>query len=798
MKIRTKSLFSMAIFAAIFIIFCGLLISASGQLRHDREQYDLAQTILTNAYDLSVLSNDYIIHDGDRQLAQWDATYEDLTGEISGLSPVSPEEQQLVTNIQQNMVSLNEVFRQVVSTRNAAGSSNVISPEFISLSWSRISVQEQGIISDALQIAEINHERYHGIQDTFMVLVFILVGFLLVFGFIVFFGVTRRVIRSVSDLREGTNRIGAGDLDYRIEEIGQDELGELAGNFNRMVENLQRVTATKADLEQEIVARTAAEEALRKKATDLEASYEEIAASEEEIRAVNEELIRQQQALAASEARYRTLAESAKEFIFVCDPAGTVSYINTFGAAAFGLTPADFTGKKLVELFPPEVAREQGRLLSRVAETKQSIFTEFRIPVRNRVVLMDLQLVPLGAEGGAIRSIMGVARDITERKQAEESVRQTTEYLQKLLNYASIPIIVWNPDFRITRFNHAFEHLTGYTEQEVLERHLELLFPEEKRQASLEQIKKTMSGERLEAVEVPILTVSGETRTVLWNSAGIIGPEGTIAATIAQGVDITERRKAEEELKKYSENLEAIVTERTRELREAQDELVRKEKLAVLGKLAGGVGHELRNPLGAIKNAAYFLDMALEAPEPDVKEMVDLISKEVVRSEDIISSLLDFSRQKPLALRKTDVNAVIRDTLVRYPVPENVTIDYTPDAAVPEVQADPDKLLQVFGNLITNAYQAIPEKGTLTITTDHSAPGWVSVSFRDSGTGIPEENMKRLFEPLFTTKTKGIGLGLVVTKTIVEMHGGRIEVRSEEGKGATFTVRLPLSGKKEE
>jgi signal transduction histidine kinase len=261
-----------------------------------------------------------------------------------------------------------------------------------------------------------------------------------------------------------------------------------------------------------------------------------------------------------------------------------------------------------------------------------------------------------------------------------------------------------------------------------------------------------------------------------------------------------ERRRAEEALKKYSERLEEMVEERTRELRDAQEQLIRKEKLAVLGQLAGGVGHELRNPLGAIKNAIYFLNMVLEEPEPEVKETLEILQKEVATSERIISSLLDFARAKPPARRKVDLNHVIKEALSRTAVPENVEVVSQLDETLPIILADPDQLGQVFGNIILNAVQAMPEGGQLVVKTSEVSEKlpkseWVAVSFADTGVGISEENLGKIFEPLFTTRAKGIGLGLAVTKALVEGHEGTIEVQSELGKGSTFTVRLPIRGK---
>lgn len=258
---------------------------------------------------------------------------------------------------------------------------------------------------------------------------------------------------------------------------------------------------------------------------------------------------------------------------------------------------------------------------------------------------------------------------------------------------------------------------------------------------------------------------------------------------------MTEDLKARtEELKEHSENLEKMVEERTKQLRDAQEELVRQEKLAVLGQLAGGVGHELRNPLGAIKNAAYFLNMVLEEPEPEVKETLEILEREVSTSERIISNLLDFARPKPPTRRKVDVNDVVQGALSRVAVPENIEVVTQMEETLPQILADPDQLGQVFGNIILNAIQAMPEGGQLLVKSEVPSPEQLSVSFTDTGTGIPEENLSKIFEPLFTTKAKGIGLGLAISKTLVEDHEGTIEVESTVGTGSTFTVKLPIGG----
>jgi len=248
-------------------------------------------------------------------------------------------------------------------------------------------------------------------------------------------------------------------------------------------------------------------------------------------------------------------------------------------------------------------------------------------------------------------------------------------------------------------------------------------------------------------------------------------------------------------LRAYSAQLEEMVAARSRELEKAQEQLVRSEKLAVLGQLAGGVGHELRNPLGAIKNAAYFLNMALEEPDPEVQETLDILDREVASAESIISSLLDYAGAKPPVRRTVVVNDVLHSVLCGVDVPANVSVVVRMEEALPAIQADSDQLGQVFRNIVANAVQAMPQGGRLVVHARAVGRDWVAVSFTDTGDGIAEDDIEKVFEPLFTGKAKGIGLGLSICRSLVEAHGGTIEVESELGKGSTFTVKVPVGGK---
>ena len=255
--------------------------------------------------------------------------------------------------------------------------------------------------------------------------------------------------------------------------------------------------------------------------------------------------------------------------------------------------------------------------------------------------------------------------------------------------------------------------------------------------------------------------------------------------------DIIQRKEMQQKLNDLNNDLEQKIDERTKELQKAQEEIILKEKLAVFGELAAGVAHELRNPLGVISNAIYYLQTMNPDTDNNTKEYLHLIKNEVQNSTHIIDDLFIYDHITTGDREDTDISRLLAQILSKIPAPQHIRIVNNLADDIPDIYINPLQVEQIITNLLTNAYQAMQHAGSLQIDAGTDA-GFLTLSFKDSGSGISQQNMDRIFEPLFTTKARGIGLGLAIARRLSEANGGSIEVQSQEGKGSTFTLRLPL------
>lgn len=257
-----------------------------------------------------------------------------------------------------------------------------------------------------------------------------------------------------------------------------------------------------------------------------------------------------------------------------------------------------------------------------------------------------------------------------------------------------------------------------------------------------------------------------------------------------------ELKRATDGYQELNQSLERRVAERTRELEQARDQLLQTEKLSSLGKMAAGIAHEINNPLTSILLNAHLMQERLPR-NSRLRENLALVIGETERCSSIVKGMLEFARQTVPNMRPVDLNVALEKTLLLMEsqlLVQQVRVETRLDRSLPEVPADEGKLRQVFANIILNAADAMPGGGKLEVATRLDADRRTAeVSFRDTGGGIPQEMLGRIFDPFFSTKgTKGTGLGLAISYGIIQQHGGNITVESREGQGTAFTITLPM------
>ncbi len=484
---------------------------------------------------------------------------------------------------------------------------------------------------------------------------------------------------------------------------------------------------------------------------------------------------RAEEALREASEKLRIVADFTYDLEYWVGPDGRLIYVSPSCERFIGYSRDELFKDPdlLLETVHPE---DRERVLSHMREEIAGVEPaelEFRVQRRDgeEIWISHVCQSVLDSAGRSLGRRVS-DRNITQRKVAEEVLRQTGEFLENLFNYANAPIICWDAKFKITRFNPAFEHLTNYRQEEVLGNDLSMLFPGETREESLGKIMRTLSGEHWEVVEIPILRKDGETRIALWNSANVYAQDGTtIMTTIAQGQDITGRKQAEERLRRSNENLE---------------------------QFAYVASHDLQEPLRVIASYSQLLERRYKDKlDRDADDFIEFIVDAAGRMQKLIMDLLVYSRvgSKDQAPAQVDSNEVIRTVIASLSAAieegkARVTYDRLPVLRAPEVS-----FTQLFQNLIGNALKFRgSQPPEIHVAAREGKNEWV-FSVRDNGIGIEPQYREKIFQIFQRLHSKleypGTGIGLSICRKIVENWGGRIWVESEFGKGSTFYFTIP-------
>jgi len=481
------------------------------------------------------------------------------------------------------------------------------------------------------------------------------------------------------------------------------------------------------------------------------------------------------------------ILESMEGGVLTINTEGQITSFNHSAEEITGFSKEEVLGKDCGDILRSEIC-EDACPLEMTIETGKHIYN-YEIVIKNKSgekVPVNITSSPLRDSSNNIIGAVENFRDLTHHKGLWGRLLEERNRAQRYLNIAGVIIVAINEKGIATLINRKGTEVLGFEENEILGKNwFDLVVPEGLRQKRKQTFADVMAGEtkEIEDYENLIVTKSGEERIVDWHNTTLTDEKGKIIGTLSSGEDITMRKQTEAEL-------------------------IRTEKLASLGQLAASVAHEVNNPIAGI--LVYISLLLKRHEEKNIQteatgRQLLKMKKELERTARIIKNLLDFSRQSEPNIRPIEVNATVEAALqlVEHQISlENIQLEKKLDPKLPLIRADFDKLQQVLINIILNATQAMSDGGTLTITTsvaggikiNGSIKDTVRIDITDTGVGIPEENISKLFTPFFTTKAKGkgVGLGLPMVHGIIKQHGGRIDVDSKPNQGTTFTLYLEV------
>jgi len=485
-----------------------------------------------------------------------------------------------------------------------------------------------------------------------------------------------------------------------------------------------------------------------------------------------------------TEYKYQDLIENASDLIFTLDANSDFVLINRRLLTIAGYERESWLGRNFIELVVPEDAPKAKENLAKTISGRSSIF-EVRITGKNgRCVYLSININPI-FERGQVMGCVGIARDITEKKQLENEIIELKNFNESIIQSMGSGLITIDFEHKVTSFNNSAEEILGYRDEQVLGRSLSEVFPKQECQKLLSNISDPELG--LFNREMQITGKNGNTIYVGYTVTPRFDVHGRRVGTIISFKDITQ-------------------------IKQMQVEVQRMDRLASMGVLASGIAHEIRNPLAGIKTIAQTLEEEIE-PDDSKREYVSRIVRQVNRMDDLLKTIFSYAKPRQPERKSHRFQEVIGEVvalLENRMKGQSVDFQETYDTELPPLHVDFYQIQQIFVNLFLNALDAMPNGGVLkleahpkvtnlyrvdrrgrSLPIPNKSALFAEVTLSDTGSGIPEDKLQSIFNPFFTTKPQGSGLGLSVVYRIITEHDGDIQVESEVNKGTTFRLLLP-------
>ena len=787
MKISTRLKIAALVPTLMAVIIGSALLFSYSSVRKAQANIKTAGNIVSNTNELSSLTTEYILYREDRPKQQFLEVHDSIM-RLAAIRFRNPEQQQLLDTIVGNSESVEGLFHKLVSNYDLSSpdKSDVVLREAEQRLAGQLILRLRQVAADAARLQMLTQDEISATQTrTNGIIVFVIVISALPLTFVL--SRTRRnITSSLTTFRRGTEVIASGNLTHRIGIVARDEIGELSRAFDIMTEQLRNITVSRDELSREIEERKRAEAALLEQREWL-----------------------------------RVTLTSIGDAVIATDTFGLVTFLNPVAGELTGWQSEEATGQPIQSVF--RIINEQTRqtaenVVERVLREGNivNLANHTALITRDgREIPIEDSAAPIRDKDGELSGVVLVFHDTTERRRAQEALResqQKNEFLADIIKLGSQPFGVGYPDGRLGLINSAFEHLTGYSSDELQSIDwTTVLTPPEWQQIErfkLDELHRTGKAVRYEK---EYIRKDGSRVPIELLVHLVTDLDGVPQYYYSFLTDITERKRAEEELRQSQAELEFRVNERTTELRVSNKALI--EYAAKLERLNGELqefafvaSHDLQEPLRKIQTFGKMLEKKYrENLGEHGQDYLFRMTKSAKRMSDLLHSLLDYSRvaTQPSPFELVELAEVAREAVSDLELAINRAGGTVEIGDLPQIDGDAAQIRQLLQNLIANSmkYCKDSEKPVVRIHGDTSGT-ICTISVEDNGIGFEEEHIDRIFKPFQQLHGRneydGTGMGLAICRKIVERHEGSITAKSSPGQGAIFIVQLPIKQRERE
>jgi len=815
MKIKSKLQITTVVSLIVAFVIGLILFFSARQVSETIKKDMVADEIIRGLFELNILTKEYLIHHEERAKIQWQLKHDSLSKLLKEVEFKDPEEMIFVKRMLKSHEEIRSIFSEMVSNYEGHGDGKRgVSQEFNNMLVSNMEQRSSSMVSDAYRFAEISSARLVASQQGAYLLVVLFALIMAAVVAAVSFLINRGVVKPIGKLHEGTEIIGAGNLDYKVGTMAKDEVGQLSRAFDRMTIELKE---SFAGLEKEIAERKQAEEEIRK----LNRVYTMLSD-------INQAIVRIREPQALFEkichiaietggfhmSWIGLMNESLQKIQVVAHVGGTDAY--------FEKLDISLRGKPLSYCPVDGALRERQHAICNViphdghmAPCQKIAFqlgfrssASFPLIVSNKIrgtfnlyagepdFFDEEELKLLDELAMDISFAMEFAQKEAERRQAEEAVHESEAHLRLLIEgVTDYAIYLLDTGGHVVNWNAGAERLKGYRADEIIGQHFSWVFtPEDRRNNKPQHLLTT--AETMGRAEDEGWRVRKD-GSRFWANAVINAlrkEDGSLYGFAKITRDLTERKKAEDHISKLNAELEQRVVERTAQLEAANKELE---------AFAYSVSHDLRAPLRAIDGfSRILLEDYTENLDEEGKRVLNVIRNNTQKMGQLIDDLLLFSRLGRQEIRASDIDmgklAKAVSEELKLAVPER-KLKFTINALIP-AQGDQAMVRQVFVNLLSNAVKFTRPKERAVIEVDGRSEGNENVyTVKDNGVGFDMQYVNKLFgvfQRLHSSEEfEGTGVGLAIVQRIIHRHGGRVWAEGKVGEGARFYFTLPRKNK---